>query len=219
MGIEQINSCIILAGGPMGDYATIREKIDKLAGGKKYVICADGGADHANELLLTPDIIIGDLDSVSEIPQDTQVLCYPGEKNETDTILAIDYALSKGFTQVFIIGGLSSRLDHTVANFAALSYLYDRGGSGAIIDASNEVRMVIEGSIIIEKRSDYYISVFPFDGVCEGVSERGLKYSLDDAVLSPSFPIGVSNEFFEEKAEICVKKGRLLIILAKKRTK
>ena len=67
----------------------------------------------------------------------------------------------------------------------------------------------------LPQRKGCYVSVFPFEGMAVGVTEKGLKYPLNDATLDCSFPLGVSNEFTAEEAVISVKSGSLLIILSK----
>ena len=68
------------------------------------------------------------------------------------------------------------------------------------------------GKITFSEREKGYISVFSLTEQSEGVCEKGLKYSLDNAVLRFDDPLGLSNEFTGRKAEISVKKGILLII-------
>ena len=56
------------------------------------------------------------------------------------------------------------------------------------------------------------LSVFSLTDASYGVYEKGTKYTLDNAVLTNSFPLGVSNEWAENTAEIGVKDGILLVV-------
>jgi thiamine pyrophosphokinase len=204
--------CIIIISGPLGE----AEPLKKLIRTDDYIICVDGGYEHATALCAAPDIVIGDLDSLkSELPPSLPVLRFKKEKDETDTILAIDYALAQGYREMVLIGGLKGRLDHTYANFSALLHLHLGGGRGYFADADNEVYILIEGEIRLSRREGYYLSVFPFGQEALGVSERGVKYTLNGARLENSSPLGVSNEFTSEEAVISVEKGPILIILSK----
>jgi thiamine pyrophosphokinase len=206
--------CLIIAAGPMGEYGAILRKAAPRAGDR--VLCVDGGYRHAAGLGLTPEAVIGDLDSLGDAPAGVRVLRFPPEKDQTDTVLAIDYALRQGCRELCILGGLRGRLDHTYANFCALQYIYHHGATGSILDADNEVYLLEAGSVSFPHRKDTYISVFPFGERAGGVTERGLKYPLEDATLHSDFPLGVSNEFAAPTAVISAEKGPLLIILSQK---
>lgn len=213
MGTEKVNRCVIITAGPMGGYAALRPLIDAE---NDFIICADGGAGHLKGLCVTPDIIIGDLDSAGSLPQGVEVLKFKAEKDETDTMLAVMYALEHGFSDILLLGGLKGRLDHTFANLCTLQYIARHGGRGRFVDDDNEAYFFENGKLTLEKRDGYYISVFPFGGDAFGVSETGFKYGLCDATLHSDFPNGVSNELLEEKGVISVKSGALLVILSKR---
>jgi thiamine pyrophosphokinase len=55
-------------------------------------------------------------------------------------------------------------------------------------------------------------SVFAFGSEASGVSIKGAKYDVEDAAITPDFPLGVSNSFKEESCEIEVKDGTLLVM-------
>ncbi len=204
--------CVIITAGPMGDYAPVKRLIDAQ---NDFVICVDGGTRHLCGLNVKPDIVIGDLDSAGELPADVEVLKFKAEKDETDTLLAVMYGLKLGFRDFLILGGLKGRLDHTFANLETLLYLTRHGGTGCFVDSDNEAYLVENGGVSFKKRAGCYISVFSFDGDALGVTEKGLKYKLEDAVMRTDFPNGVSNEFLEDECFISVKKGALLIILSR----
>lgn len=203
---------MIITAGPMGDYGALRSLFKK----DDFIICADAGAKYLEGLRVTPDVIIGDLDSAGSLPQGVEVLKFKAEKDETDTLLAAMYALERGFSDILLLGGLKGRLDHTVANLCTLQYIARRGGRARFVDADNEAYYLENGEMAFEKREGYYISVFPFGGEARGVNERGFKYGLSDATLKTDYPNGVSNEFLEDKGIISVKDGALLIILSKR---
>lgn len=204
--------CLIITAGPMGDYTPLRGLIDAA---NDFIICVDGATHHLKGLGVKPDIIIGDLDSSGELLVGVEVLKFKAEKDETDTMLAVMHGLKLGFHDFLILGGLKGRLDHTYANLSTLQYLTRHGGAGCFVDADNEAFLVENGEISFHKRAGYYISVFPFGGDAAGVTEKGFKYELENAVMRADFPNGVSNEFLNENGIISVKKGSLLIILSR----
>jgi thiamine pyrophosphokinase len=181
-----------------------------------YIICADGGYHFAKAEGIRPHIVIGDFDSMKEeISDSCEVLRLQPEKDDTDTLVCLNYGIEKGFHDFVILGGLGGRLDHTVANLQTLSYAVDRKLNVWIIDGKNRATMIDPGSISIPKETGTKISLFAFSDTCEGVTITGVKYPLDDHRLTRSFPLGISNEFITERAFIGLKTGRLLIILSK----
>lgn len=180
-----------------------------------YIICVDGGSRHLEKLKLKPDIIIGDLDSAGNLPDGVEILKYKCEKDETDTMLAVMHGLKLGFKKILLLGGLGGRLDHTFANLCVLQYIARNGAKGHFADGNNEAYFVENGEISFKRRENYYISVFPFGGDAAGVTEKGFKYGLENAVMKTDFPNGVSNEFEEDEGVISVKNGSLLIILSR----
>lgn len=206
--------CVIITAGPIGEYEPLKKLIDRE---NDYIISVDGGCDHLIGLETKADIVIGDLDSVDKLPEDIEVFKFKCEKDETDTMLAIIRGLQMGYKEFLIIGGLKGRLDHTFANLQALAYISSHGANGRIIDSDNEAYFLKDGELSFEPRDDYYISVFSFSSQAIGVTEKNMKYKLDNYDMNNSYPIGVSNDFLKEKAVISVKKGSLLIILSKKK--
>ncbi len=177
-----------------------------------FIIAADKGYEHLVGMGITPDLTVGDFDSLGYVPKCGEVLRSPAEKDDTDTLLAVREGLKRGFKEFIIYGGSGGRFDHTFANIQTLSFIKEHGAS-AVMYGENTAITLIENEAV-RFPSDYrgYISVFSYGEKANGVTERGLKYSLCDAVLSNSFPVGVSNEFTGEESEISVRDGKLLII-------
>lgn len=181
------------------------------------ILCADTAYLAAKAEGLTPDIVIGDFDhgEAKALQNEANTVRVPCEKDDTDTMLCIKYAIEKGADSLTIVGGIGGRLDHTVANLQALAYVESHGIRAVLTNGKNEA-FLMRGNIKIPKKDGFYLSVFAYDGVCEGISIHGTKYEVENAVLDTNFPLGVSNEITSDFAEIEVKNGRLLIILSKK---
>ena len=176
-----------------------------------YVIAADGGLSHCRRLGITPNEILGDFDSLGEIPEGASV--FPVEKDDTDAMLAAKRGLSLGCREFLFYGSLDGpRLDHTVANIQMLIFLADHDARGTLVGLRQRVTLVRNGTLRFPAGMTGNISVFAIGGDAEGVTLRGLYYPLENGSLSCSFPLGVSNHFTGEEAEITVEKGNLLII-------
>ena len=124
--------------------------------------------------------------------------------------------LRRGCDEFLLYGSLDGpRLDHTVANFQTLQYLADHGAVGYLIGNTTMVTVVKNGKITFPAGCSGTISVFCMGKDAEGVTETGLFYGIEDGVFTSGFPLGVSNHFTGEKAEISVKNGSLLVLWEK----
>lgn len=175
------------------------------------IIAADGGVTHCAQIGLTPDVILGDFDSLGYIPEGAQV--FPVEKDDTDVMLAVRCGLDRGFREFVIYGGMDGpRLDHTMANFQTLSYLRKQDARGYLI-GKNHISTVIQNeTAAFSADASGIVSVFCLGKDASGVTIRGLKYSLENGSLTADFPLGVSNHFVGEEATISVEHGSLLLI-------
>ncbi len=177
-----------------------------------FVIAADGGLDKLRSLGVTPDLILGDFDSLSYHPAGEHVLTFPSEKDDTDTMLAIKEALRRGYERIYISGGLGGRLDHTVANLQSLLFA-DKLKTEAFLIGDEETAMVLsDGEVSFSADRRGWLSLFSMGDQVEGVTVSGLKYQIEGASLSNFFPLGVSNQFMGTEATVKVEKGSLLLI-------
>ncbi len=207
--------CAIFCGGEITDYDYIRRHLD----GAGFVISADSGARHCIRLGIVPDIMAGDFDSVARNDFDalmdagSEVLRYPAEKDMTDSELAVEIAINKGFNRVLLFGATGTRLDHSLSNVFLLKKLTDANIEGILINENNSLRL-IKGELRLEQKEDAFVTLLPVAGNASGVTTRGLYYPLEDAVLEVGSSWGVSNRFSGETAIISVKQGYLLVIIS-----
>ena len=184
-------------------------------GAGDLVVAADGGYAWTQAAGIRTDVVIGDFDSLGHVPElsgdGPVVVSLPAEKDETDTLAALRYGLERGFRCFHIYGGTGGRLDHTVANIQCLVYLAVRGARGYLHDRDT-VLTAFGGEILLAARLHGTISVFALGGPAEGVWLRGLKYELENAVLTPDFPLGGSNAFTGQPASIKSERGVLLVV-------
>ena len=202
--------CVIFSGMPVS--TTMRLYVPADA----FVIAADAGWRQAEALGVRPHLVVGDFDS-SAPPQAAQVIRLPQDKNETDTYYAAREAVARGYRDITILGGMGGRFDHTVANLQTLAYLAESGANNLMADENTELRCIAPGSISIAGRPDCYLSVFSAAGIARGVTVAGVKFPLQNAVLTSDFPLGVSNEFLPgASAHISLAGGLLLVMLVRK---
>lgn len=181
------------------------------------VICADGGANHAEVFGVVPDVLIGDLDSVSpelramlEV-RGTQVLAYPSNKDETDLELALLYTVEQGASEVVVLGALGGRIDHELGNFLLLAHPQLIGVDIRFVEGKQEISLIHGCKTFCGTVGDL-LSLLPIGGNVEGVTTQGLEYPLRDETLFFGPARGVSNVFTAEQPEVKVRSGLLLAV-------
>ena len=190
-----------------GDYC---ERVAPESG--DFVIAADGGYYALISRGIVPDLVIGDFDSLGYIPDHHNVIHSPAQKDDTDMMLAVKQGLMRGCDEFVINGGTGDRADHTFANYQVLSYIASQGARAYLVGAYMTATVIKNSSITFRSAAKDYVSAFCFGSDAAGVSLRGLKYSLENATLTSTYPLGVSNEFIGTESKVEVLSGTLLII-------
>ncbi len=174
-----------------------------------YVICADGGYRHLHGSM--PTAIVGDFDSLDEVPEGVQKITYPIEKNETDGQLAIDYAKERGFSSIRLYGALGGRIEHILGNIGLLAYAASVGIDAEIAEANLTIRLY-SASFDTPAKLHEKISVVPFGGDVTVLHSRGLYYPLENLYLAAGTNRGISNIAVEKEIGLDFDQGRLLLI-------
>lgn len=197
--------CYIISGGDL--YGPQIEKREE-----DYIIAADAGYRHLNDLNVKCDMVLGDFDSIMAVPQHEYLMRLNPEKDDTDTLAAIRIGMEKGYKEFHIYGATGGeRIDHTLANLQCLAFMLDNNVTGYLYDHDTVITMIRNSKLEFGAEYHGYISVMSFSEISTYVNVQGLKYELENATLTSSFPIGVSNEFIGTDSVITVKDGTLLI--------
>lgn len=209
--------CFIFTGGS----APTLELLTDLPTEDDYVIAADSGCDTLLRVravcpTLSPHLILGDMDSfarekLSALFPQVPFCSFPPEKDDTDTALAVDTALERGFYDLVIVGGTGGRLDHTLANVYLLEYIRDRGGKAILTDGRNRAYLA-EKHTEIPQGKRRYLSLIPLDKTVFGVHIGGVYYPYDTERLERHRFITVSNRITADRAVIDIADGNALIV-------
>lgn len=184
--------------------------IDKKEG--DFIIAADAGLASLEKIGVCADLAVGDFDSLGCLPDFENKICHPSEKDDTDTALALCEGMKRGYRTFVIYGGLGGRLDHTMANLQNCAGAADHGAVCWIWGEGNAVCVFgDEEELVFESEKKGIVSVFSPDRTT-GVTLEGLKYSLTDACLQSTVPLGVSNEFTGKEAKISASNGVLIVM-------
>lgn len=177
-----------------------------------YVIAADRGYDSLMAYGVTPDLVVGDFDSLGYAPSHPNVIQLPCAKDDTDMVFALRQGLDRGYRRFVLLGGVGGRLEHTLANLQVLDWLTTQGAQGFLAGEKTVATALRNGSLTFPPSMSGYLSVFCNSGEARGVTLRGLKFPLEDSTLLGSFPVGVSNEFLGQPAHVSVREGCLLLL-------
>lgn len=206
---------LIISSGTITNY----NRLESVVKESDFIICADGGMDHIMKVNLLPDLVLGDLDSISENAlkyieeKNIPVQKFSSIKDTTDTGLAVDYLIEKGLEEVILMGVTGTRQDHTMANIFLLNQLYEKGIKGKIIDDNNIIYLV-DSYLELEYVENSFISVIPIteDGI--EVSLSGFFYNLDKEKIKFGSTCGVSNKIIEENGMVRIHKGKALVFIS-----
>lgn len=214
---EKAGNCIIIGAGDL-TVGSIPYDADA-----DYVIAADGGLMYLSVLGIEPDLIIGDGDSLGEDFKEAveqirllapeKIITLPTVKDDTDMLAAVKTGLKMGYRNFRLYGANGGRLEHTIANIQTLKFLKDQGAVGYMMDGTGMILIAQNETIRFQASMEGYINIFSMNEEARGVTLRGLKYALTDAVLTNNMPLGISNEFTGAEAEVTVKDGTLLILV------
>lgn len=211
---------VVVGGGPIALPAVAAAR------GAHLVIAADSGLDAARAVGLEPDMLVGDLDSVSEAglawarERGVLIETHPSDKDHTDTDLALHRAVGLGGRHITVLatdGGAAPghRLDHLLGTIAAL-------GSPSLA-ACDSVTAYVGGtalhvvhpghSVAVALEPGATFSLLAAHGPCEGVSVEGARWPLDHASLHASSTRGISNQAADATVVVSVAHGIVTVVV------
>lgn len=201
-----MKTCLIISGGSF--CALTEERI------YDYVIACDHGYEHAKQMGIVPDLVLGDFDSMAEPPaeENVRILRYPVKKDDSDTMIAVKYALQEGFTHLILSCALGGRLDHMLANIQAMAYAAKRDCVAELYGEGEYIRTFTGGRIELPRRDGYVLSLFALSDSCVGLTVEGAVYNVSDSELTNTFPLGLSNGWKDDIVKITMEQGILLIV-------
>jgi thiamine pyrophosphokinase len=206
---------VIFANGIIVDHQSVRSQLKA----NDLLIAADGGTEHCKVIGVRPDIVIGDMDSIS--PQlmeefqryKTKFIHYEKDKDQTDLELALSYAYQNSVDEVVFYGIFGGRLDLSLANILLLARDDWKSISIVVVNGPDTAFFLRDNdSISIIGNPQDIISLIPLSEEVEGVTTKGLRWQLMETVLFQGNTRSVSNELTSSSAHIRIKKGKLLIV-------
>lgn len=208
---------LIFANGDVNDGSMVR---CALAGADSdaLIIAADGGARVARYYGFDPQIVVGDMDSLTDdelqvfIDAGAEIVRHPPEKDETDLELALLLAVERGATWIRVVGGVGDRIDQTMANIYLLGLDALARVDVSMVAGEQEMWMLRCCDHTMIGTPGDTISLIPVGGPVAGVTTEGLYYPLQDETLHFGPARGISNVLEGRHGKISVREGVLLVI-------
>lgn len=171
-------------------------------------VCCDGAYSYLKKLNISPDVILGDFDSLKKVVEGAIV--YPKEKDLTDGEIGVDYLIEKGCDEIVIYGGGGKREDHFLGNLHLLLKCLFKGVKAKMITEYAEL-FVCNGKARFDAIVGQTISLVPFYGLVHIINGSGLKYPVINVDLPYGSTLGISNVAKANTVEFEVDSGVLLV--------
>lgn len=208
---------VIFANGTITDLERVRAAL--MEEKNLQIIAADGGVQHCLRLQITPDLVIGDLDSINETlraelkDKGVRFKPYARDKDQTDLELALHFAVGQNPERIQLFGLLGGRLDQTIANLLLLARP-EWGSTKLIALEGPETAYLLRGGETQRIRGEpgEIVSLIPLSPQVRGVTTQGLRWKLREADLSFGSTLGISNELEKSTAKVAASDGVMLVI-------
>ena len=214
---------VIISGGNIQDgfaLGFLKKRIEEGQRESLALVAADKGMEwFMRNREFTPDLAVGDFDSLSEEGEaymeslkDLEIVRLKPEKDDS-----VNHMIREGAKEILIFGATGTRLDHVLANLGLLSMGKEQGVQIVLADQWNYITLVESGTVLKkEEQFGKYVSFFSVGGDVAGLSLKGFKYPLNRYHLTVADSgLTVSNEITEETAEITYDSGQLLMIMSR----
>jgi thiamine pyrophosphokinase len=216
----------IIAGGSFDKkaFSAFLKKRKKKTKRDVCYIAADSGISGFCDIGEQPDFVVGDFDSASLSDKamvetlaecGVPVIFLKPEKDDTDTEAALDIALRVTDGDIYIWGGIGTRVDHILSNIQILFKALEAGRNAYLCDARNFIQLCDRNfprTILKSEQFGNFVSVIPMTARLDGLTLKGFKYELVNKSLCMGSSLGQSNEIVADSATISVEAGVAIVV-------
>ncbi|PJF36350.1 MAG: thiamine diphosphokinase [Candidatus Thermofonsia Clade 1 bacterium] len=209
---------LIFLNGDLQDGSAVRAALKRAETQPHFVIAADGGLRHVYALGLRPDLVIGDMDSVSPDQlarakaEGADVRTFPTHKDETDLELAVLAAYDRGCQRLWLFAAIGDRLDQTLSNVQLLALPKLAAISTTLISGAQRCWLARPPHTEVHGQIGDTLSLLPLTAAVHNIHTEGLYYPLHGEPLHFGTSRGISNVLTAPQARISFTEGLLLVI-------
>ncbi|MFQ6674388.1 MAG: thiamine diphosphokinase, partial [Fidelibacterota bacterium] len=177
----------------------------------KTLICTDGATDGVLEAGLTPNLVIGDMDSLQTDPSNlsAEIVTLIGQ-DSTDLEKALDWCIENGVPKVTLLGVTSGREDHALANLFIVAN-YSSRLKVVIISDHFTIHCAAPGQWTFLVHRGQRVSLLPLED-SPLITTAGLQYALEEQPLEKGGR-GISNRASDEAFSLSIRGGTVLVFI------
>jgi thiamine pyrophosphokinase len=205
--VTGVKTALLVTGGDAPALELITHRIKDCS----FICAADSGLDVLISWGVEPDLVVGDMDSISDpaiLDRYPGTIRHPADKDDTDTEIGLHELRARAYQRILLIGGGGGRLDHLLA----IRALFDKpwGQDEWLTHRERVVRIAEPTRLVVPEGST--VSVFPLSSGASGMTSTGLKWPLAGLCWGPG-EFGVSN--LAVSSEVMVSPGvhPILVVL------
>jgi thiamine pyrophosphokinase len=177
----------------------------------KRIVCCDGSAQSLILAGRQPDVIVGDMDSLSEdLANRFADRLYLDESHDTnDLTKAVTWCHDKGYDDIVIVGATGKREDHTLGNISLLAE-YVRNLNVIMVTDTGILHPFLK-SFELFSFPGQQVSIFSIDPETEVISQ-GLRYPLNRTKIK-NWWFATLNEALGDSFSLEFNRGRVIVYL------
>lgn len=212
---QPMSRIVIFANGNLTEPDKLRRRLRPT----DRIFCADGGTVHALALGLTPEVIVGDFDSLPpEMMTELEAAGvsfqrHPARKDQTDLELAFQTAVAEGVDEILLVTALGGRLDQMLANifllarpeYASVRLILADGPQLATVLCSYQ-------TLTLTGQPGDTLSLVPLTPTVQQVNLSGVEWPLVEATLTFGSTWSISNAFTTPQATVQIGEGMVLVV-------
>lgn len=179
------------------------------------VVAADGAALKLGDRGIAPDVIIGDLDTITEEAAEEAAengrteIYYDGSQQEYDGEKGLIYLIDNGSEEITVLGAGGGMIDHVLNNFSLLTRYSQEAAIRTVDDLCTGY--FVSDRLDLDTEEGERISIIPMPGA--QVTTTGLHWELDGEVLAWSIREGASNRATGPKVSVAVRNGTVVVFV------
>ncbi|MBE7468208.1 MAG: thiamine diphosphokinase [Anaerolineae bacterium] len=212
---QPMTRIVIFANGNLSEPDKLRRRLRPT----DRIFCADGGTVHALALGLTPELIIGDFDSLPPNlmagmkAAGVNFQRHPARKDQTDLELAFQTAVAEGVDEILLVTALGGRLDQMLANIFLLARPEYASVRLTLVDGSQSATVLgSHQTLTLTGQPGDTLSLVPLTPTVQQVNLSGVEWPLVEATLTFGSTWSISNAFTTPQATVQIGEGMVLVV-------
>ena len=178
----------------------------------KHIVCLDGAVNKLTENHLNPNIIIGDMDSISSKLREkySDIIIEKKSQDENDLRKALKWLDQRRYSHITILGATGLRDDHSIANIFSIIDQNFKFEVKIVTDYG--IFQIVKNKTEINSFKGQPVSLFATKKNIKITTSR-LKYNIKSSSLSNLY-YGTLNESLSDSFTVACNGGNVLVYTA-----